>query len=717
MTVVVGNFSLSLAVLVGMLAVLVSMAAGRFQSSTMLRAARWLVAALFGLLTLSSAALVAGLLGSDFQIEYVAHYTERALPFGYKLAAFWAGQEGSLLLWAWLLAGMSTVAVFTIAAARKPTLVGKAESFVEPAAIVASLAVVCGFFAALMLFAANPFKLIDVIPSDGHGLNPMLQDPGMIAHPPLLFLGYAGYTIPFALLIGALAAGRKDNEWIIATRRWSLISWLFLSIGILLGAQWAYVELGWGGYWAWDPVENASLLPWLTGTALLHSIMVQQHRGMFKKWNAALIAVTFLLCIFGTYLTRSGVIQSVHSFGESLIGTFFLVFLAIVSLFSVIFLVVRRRLLKSEQELEGLMGKEGFFLATNVLLVGMTLITLIGTIFPIITNVLAGQQVAVAQSFYNKVVAPLGLLLVALMAVGPLLVYGKEALERLIRGLIFPGIAAGVVLIAAIAMGLWKMWLVLAAGVLAGLSGKTLFQSALASFEMRNVWMAAAASIAACALAAVLYDLIRATLLRTQTHNERLPTALIRLLDGNHRRYGGQIVHVGVLMIVVGITGSSLFEQKETFSMKQGEPVHFAGRAITLNEIRPIKEANFEAAQAVLTITDDSGAEMSLTPQIRKYDKWEQLNSEVAIRSNWREDVYVTLAAVDEHGGVSIQAIVNPLVSWIWTGGMVLTVGGIVGLLPRLLPVAAQMPAPAAVVEEDKKSRRTGGQVDFQASA
>src|SRR5688572_2625577 len=311
MTELVGNLSLGLGVLVAALSGLAAVAAARFQSESLMKAARGLMGIYLVLIAAASAALVIAFLNNDFRIQYVASYSERALPFGYKLAAFWAGQAGSLLLWALMLAGFSFLYVVT----------RKHESYSEAAGAIVTLAVINVFFVSLMLFAerpatetapathANPFSLAEVVPADGRGLNPMLQDPGMIAHPPALFLGYAGFAVPFAMLIGALVAGRKDNDWIAATRRWIVASWLFLGIGIILGAQWAYVELGWGGYWAWDPVENASLLPWLTATALLHSIMVQQSRGMLKAWNAVLIALTFILCIFGTYITRSGVID------------------------------------------------------------------------------------------------------------------------------------------------------------------------------------------------------------------------------------------------------------------------------------------------------------------------------------------------------------------------------------------------------------------------
>jgi cytochrome c-type biogenesis protein CcmF len=388
--------------------------------------------------------------------------------------------------------------------------------------------------------------------------------------------------------------------------------------------------------------------------------MVQQHRGMFKKWNASLIAGTFILCIFGTYITRSGVIDSVHSFGKSLIGTFFFWFLVISILFSMIVIIARRLVLRPERELEGLVGKEGLFLATNVLLVGMMLITLYGTIRPLIHG-LFGVQVVATPEFYNRRVVPLGLVLVALMAVGPLLVYGKDAARRLLIGAMIPTVAAVLIIVIALVLGL------------------------------RNIWALLAAGIVACAIATILVDLVRSFIVRMHSHDENPLTALIKLLDSNHRRYGAQTVHVGILMIVVGITGSSLFEQKQTFTMRPSETVEFAGRKLTLIEVKPVREVNFEAAQAVLTMSGPNGA-TSLNPQIRKYEKWDQLNSEVSIQSNWRQDVYVTLAAVDPNGGVTIQAIINPLVSWIWTGGIVLTIGAIVGLLPRLLPSRAAAP-------------------------
>jgi cytochrome c-type biogenesis protein CcmF len=666
MTATIGNFALALAILAAIGAAFAALAAGRLEVDRLLAAARWLIAAFAVLLTAALAALTAAAVTSDFTIEYVAHYTERALPLGYKIAAVWAGQEGSILLWAWLLAVMSVM--FVVA---RRDLIGK-----EGAAVIATVAVVCGFFAALLLFAANPFKLTEVVPADGRGLNPLLQDPGMIAHPPILFLGYAGFTMPFALLIGALVIGRTDNQWIAGTRRWVIASWLFLTAGILLGAQWAYVELGWGGYWAWDPVENASLFPWLTGTALLHSIMAQQHRGLFKRWNASLITLSFLLCLFGTYLTRSGIIQSVHAFQDSPIGNFFLGFIAVSGIVVTLLIIRRRRELAGEQELTGLVGREGAFLATNVLLVGMLVVTLVGTLFPVISRTIGDKEVTVGPAFYNKVVAPVGMVLVALMAVGPALTYGDGAGRRLVRGAIGPMLFGAVAVAVAIMLK-----------------------------NIRSAWGLAAVWIVACGVACLLADLLKNVLIRVR-EGENPVLAFVRLLDANHRRYGGQLAHLGMLLLIAGMVGSSVYGTKQDFTLRPGQSVSFAGQTLTFKELIETRHANYTAVGADVVFTAADGVVTTLRPQRRFYDKSEQPNSEVALSSSWRRDVYLTLAGWENGGAVTaIQVIVNPLVSWIWAGGVLMSIGAVVCLLPRLIPQRATA-APVPVAQDQKRRGR-----------
>lgn len=657
MTVDTGNLGLLMALLSAAGALFCSALAVKSDNRQVLAWARRLMYVFGAMVVLSSWALLSALINSDFQNAYVASYTERALPMGYKIAAFWAGQEGSLMLWTLLLAGMSAVAVYGYRN-REP---------VEQAAMIRMLALACGFFAALMLFVeqANPFTQLAGEAVDGHGLNPLLQDPYMIIHPPLLFVGYAGYTIPWAMMLAALIAGRKDNLWIGATRVWLMVSWLFLTIGIILGAKWAYIELGWGGYWAWDPVENASLLPWLTGTALLHSVMVQQHRGMFKIWNATLIAVTFLLCILGTYLTRSGVVQSVHSFGESPIGTFFLAFLGVCVLISLGVIVWRRGLLKSENILQGIFTREGAFLAVNVLLVLITLTTLVGTIFPLISGAVMPEPVSVGPEFYNKVVLPLGLALLAIMSVGPLLTYGKDAGRALARGLILPGIAAAVVLVVSLAMGL------------------------------TDVWALACAVITAVAVASVCVGITKAVQQRRKIENEGPLTAILRIIDGNHRRYGGQFVHMGMIMFMVGVAGSSLFGVTQNYELAPGESANIGGHTATFSGLRQNRYANYTAIEAHVSLAPpDGGAIQELHPQLRFYDKSEQRSAQIALSSSLTQDIYLTFVGqVKGTQSVVIQAIVNPLIAWIWIGGIVMSLGAVFCLMPRLIKQTSPEPA------------------------
>ena len=631
----------------------------------------------------ASTALFTALVDSDFGLSYVARYTALALPMGYKLAAFWAGQDGSLLLWAWMLALMSCVGAFTFRSA---------QVRVE-AAFVGTLAVLCGFFVELMLSAANPFALAQSVVTDGQGLEPLLQNIGMIAHPPLLFMGYAGFSIPFALMVAALLGGAKPVLALGQVRTWTLFSWVFLSIGIVLGAQWAYVELGWGGYWGWDPVENASLLPWFTATALLHSLIVQQQRGMLKIWNVVLIASTFLLCIFGTYLTRSGIVQSVHGFGVSLVGTLFLIFLIRISLVTVVMIAVRLRGLRSENALDNMFGREGAFLIVNVLLGLMTLVTLVGTLFPVISGPLAmlgtlvgtvfprlgglfpSGPVTPKAEFYNQTVVPLGLLLVALMACGPLLVYGAGAGRRLARGMIVPGIFAVVTI------------------------------AVMCAMRLTDPWALACGAIIVAALAAAVIDLGRTVRDRSRTNGESLIGATLRVLDGNHRRYGGQLAHMGMLMMVAGIAGSSLFGIQQDLQMVPGQTVQMGRYAVKFDTIEQVERENYTAVQANLQLTDPSGVTRTLRPQRRLYEKPEKVSSEVAIRSSLREDLYATFAGWDdERQQLAIQVIINPLVNWIWIGGIVLGLGGVVCLLPRFVGGA-----PADVAGESQQAAARGG--------
>jgi cytochrome c-type biogenesis protein CcmF len=625
-------------------------------------------------LTATGAVLLWALVRSDFRFEYVASYTERALPVGYKIAALWAGQAGSLLLWGWLIAVMCTIAA---AGMRR---LGHAER----ACAVGVMAVVCGFFAMLLLFAASPFELVaGGAPIDGRGLNPMLQDPAMIIHPPLLFAGYAGFTVPFAVLVGVLITRRRDDRWIAAVRRWLVFSWMILGAGILLGAWWAYVELGWGGYWAWDPVENASLLPWLTATAAMHSVIIQQHRGMFRRWSSALIAATFVLCIFGTWLTRSGVIDSVHAFAGGLLATFFLFFMLLAAALSIGLIAWRWRDLAPAQQLEGVVSREGAFLAANVLLVIMTLATLVGTIFPLLSAPFAGEPVTVKAPYYNKIVAPMGILLVGLMTLGPVLVFGRNAATRIGRNILVPGVFAAAV------------------------------TAIIAVTTTRNPWALICIALVVLGTGNVIVDFARMVSARRRNTGEGLFAAALRVIDRDHRRYGGQLAHLGIMLIVVGVAGSSLFATEQTLRMAPGQSAESGRYTLTFERLGEVRAANYTAVEARVSLRGPDGESVALRPQRRFYNGWEEEpNSEVAILAGFREDVYVSLAGWEQGGAVvALQVRVNPLVGWIWLGGVVLTLGALLGLLP---PFAASATRVRARREATRRREQTSAAISLE---
>jgi cytochrome c-type biogenesis protein CcmF len=651
MTAIIGHLSLLLAVLAAAGGLLASIASVRFDSLTYRRWSMRLVGVTFAGFTIASIALMYALVKGEFRFTYVAAYTDSVLPIGYRMAAFWAGQEGSLLLWAWLLGLLCVVAVYGY---RK----------IEGAHMTIAfgvIAAVCGVFAAFLLFAANPFEIFPgPAPQDGRGLNPMLQDPAMMLHPPLLFLGYAAYTMPFAVLVGVLVTGRKDNRWLSEIRRWVIMSWVFLGAGIIVGGWWAYMELGWGGYWAWDPVENASLLPWLTGTALMHSIMVQQRRGMFKFWNAHLIWITFVLCIVGTYLTRSGVVDSVHSFAPSSLATFFLTFIGITTVFSLGLIFWRRRELKPENELDKLISREGAFLAANMLLLFMMFVTLIGTIFPVLTGLFGAESASAKPEFYNTIVSPMILLLVGVMAVAPVLISssrnGDSAGRQMGRMLIAPGILAITVMLIAFALG------------------------------MRNHWALLVAGIAALGTFTVIIGFVRSMSARRANTGESILTAACQLIDTDHRRYGGQLAHLGVMIMVIGVAGSSLYDSEEIYQLAPGESAVAGGYTFTYHGLREVPGPNYTAVQADISVVDSRGNSFTMEPQRRFFRNWEEKpHTAIALRSTIREDFYVALAGWEGGGKLTaLKVKVNPLVVWLWIGSIVMGIGAIFCMLPRL---------------------------------
>ena len=605
-------------------------------------------------LLIAALSLWKGIFSHDFNIEYVWAYTSRNLPEYYLVSAFWAGQKGSMLFWA---------VVLSIFAALAQALTSQRHKDLLPyVAGVINLVII--FFVGVMLFAhhSNPFERMAVTPPDGAGLNPQLQNPGMVMHPPMLYLGYISITIPFAFGIAAMLAGKLDAGWIIAMRKWALASWLFLSIGITLGMWWAYVELGWGGVWAWDPVENASLHPWLVLTAFLHSVMIQEKRGMLKRWNMALVIGAFLLAIFGTFITRSGVISSVHSFTQSDIGYYFLGFLLVSGILSFTLLYTRWPSLEAEVQLESLVSRESAFLFNNLALVGLAFSVLWGTLFPILSEAVRGTKISVGPAFFNRVNIPLGLFLLFLTGVGPLIAWRKASIANLQRQFILP--VTGLV-VAAVVM--------LVAG-------------------MRDLYPIMSIALAAFVLVTVTQEFQRGVRARMSMYHENIAIALIHLVERNRRRYGGYIVHVGIVVYFVAFTGLA-FQVKKEVDLSPGETATIRSPfgydyQLTARGVSQYTMLNRRVTAATLAVTRNGKRIGDIKSEKRQHmdsfgNKTFEPSTEVGIISDLREDLYVVYAGtIDGTERSHFTFLVNPLVPWFWIGGTILALGGIMAMWP-----------------------------------
>ncbi len=654
-----GEFSLWMALLLGSWTTIIAFS-GKWQDRPELAASVTNATyGILGALVVASLSLWKGLASHDFNIEYVAAYTSRNLPDGYIFSAFWAGQKGSLLFWA---------VVLSLFAAAAQLITSRRYAPLMPYVAGVTSAVIA-FFVCTMLFAANPFERLPFTPADGRGLNPQLQNPGMMIHPPMLYLGYISITIPFAFAIAALLTRGLDTGWIHAIRKWTLVSWLFLSIGITLGMWWAYVELGWGGYWAWDPVENASLLPWLTMTAFLHSVMIQEKRGMLKRWNVGLIIGTFLLSIFGTFITRSGVIASVHSFTQSNVGYFFLAFLAVAGILSYTLLHTRWPLLKADVQLESVLSREAAFLFNNLLLVGIAFSVLWGTLFPILSELVRGSKITVGPPFFNRVNVPLGLLLLALTGIGPLIAWRKASAANLRRQFIVP-----------VATGLVTLAVLLALGV-------------------RDFYAVVAFALAGFVAGTIAQEFYRGVRARVRMHGESVPLAFARLVGRNRRRYGGYIVHVGVLIYCVAFAGMA-FKRETEATLKPGESLELASPFGHTYKLTHVGISQFEAlnrvvSAATVSVEKDGKSLGLLTSEKRQHvDSFKrptfEPSTEVGIRSTLQEDLYITFAgAVGGTEEAVYRFTINPLVWWVWFGGFVLAFGGLVTMWPGGGPTIA----------------------------
>ncbi len=648
MTPALGSQALAMAMIAAVGSFVAALGAWRLNDRRWLGAARVCTLGTTVGFLLAAWALATALLRADLRLAYVVDHIERSLPIGYRLAAFWSGQEGSLLLWACLAGLMACLLGWT----------RRSRQTRDQAASLAVVGVLAAFFAVVLVFAADPFRVADQVVGDGRGLNPQLQHWAMIAHPPVLFGGYALFGAPLAILAGAVAAGRADRRWAREARNWALSAWIFLTAGIALGAWWAYVELGWGGYWAWDPVENASLMPWLTGTALLHALGVQEQRGALKGWSASLIVATFTLCIFGTAVTRSGLLESVHAFAASSVGAFFLAFLALTIAAGGAMLWRGRSLLRAQAAVDEPLSREAITTLGNILLALMAAAVLLGTAFPLISGPVFSKPVSVSQAFYNRVVGPLGLTLAALMAVAPLLAYARAGADALARGSRGPGLLA----LASIALA----WLL----------------------GLHSPIAACCVGIGTMTIASIVLSLVASV--RAQGGSST-PAALARVLDANHRRYGGQLAHLGLVVAIAGIVGVGIFSRSRVGTLHAGETMGVGRYTLRLDALRNVRGENYSAVEADVTLTDPQGRTRVLTPQRRLYDKAENANAEVAISVSWREDLYVALVGWEE-GVAAIEAHINPLMAWIWAGAGVVVLGAGFALAPRLLPRRYRVP-------------------------
>ncbi|HZQ68103.1 MAG TPA: heme lyase CcmF/NrfE family subunit [Terriglobales bacterium] len=621
--------------------------------------------AVFALVFLASVVLVVSAFQDDFSIAYIFHHSNRDLPAPYKFATLWSGQEGSLLFWSLLLAIYGLVLRL-----RYKT---DARLFAYASVIIAAVQV---FFLMLLNFAAHPFAVMQgSIPADGNGLNPLLQYPEMVIHPPMLYLGYVGFTIPFAFAMAALIMRYPGERWIHITRRWTMVTWGFLTVGIFLGAHWAYSVLGWGGYWGWDPVENASLMPWLTGTAFLHSVMMQEKRGMLKVWNMWLVFATFWLAILGTFLTRSGIISSVHAFAQSSIGDWFAWFLALSFASFMFFFVKNKSHLRSEHKLESLVSRESSFLFNNLLFVLACFTVLWGTWFPKISEWVQDKKVTVGAPFYNNVAIPVTLLLLLLTAVGPLLAWRKTSLESLKRNFLWPSIGALAVGAAMMIFGV-RPW-----------------------NDISYFYSLMAAMLAALVVLTVVSEFVRGGRVIARHTGQNLLGSMLHLWHRNTRRYGGYIVHFGVAMVVIGILGTPFNKDVEK-EMGFGDKMTLGPYTLVCQSYTQDDNPNYSNEWAIINVMRGDKQITTMYPERRFYKASQQAQTIPRIYATVAEDfllvkdLYIVYEGVNQDTGRPIiKAHLNPLVPWIWLGVIVMVLGTISALIPNAAPVRVSAPA------------------------
>ncbi len=655
-----GNFLLLASFVVCAYAIATSVAGARRRSRRLVESGIGAFHLITALMTVASAVMVHAFVTNDYSIKYVQRYSDTVQPLAYKIASYWGGLDGSIMFWVFLLGIFGTIAVHTNRERHRELI----------PYVVAVIATVEMFFLFLMVVHNNPFSTyLGQVPADGKGLNPLLQNFYMAIHPPSLYVGFVSMTIPYAFGMAALITGHLDDSWLRAVRRWTMVGWLVLSFGLTLGMLWAYEELGWGGFWGWDPVENAAALPWFTATAFLHSVMVQERRGMLRVWNVTLVIVTFFLTIFGTFMTRSGIVQSVHAFGEDrALATLFTIFMVAILIFSFALVIYRLPLLRARHDLDSWVSREAAFLANNWVLLFSAFFVLFATMFPTLSEAVMHERLTVGPGFFNKWMLPIGLILLLLTGIGPLLAWRKSTLSNLVHQFLWPATAAVVTAGALYAAGI-------------------------------RVWSSGACfALCAFVVATIGQEFIRGAAVRKETTGADLLTSMIGLVSRSRRRYGGYIVHVGIVLIFLGFAGQG-FKQEEQVLLKVGQKATVGAFTVRHDALRVTSDAQKQMVTGHVSVTRDGKAIGEMEPARWFFNKHEQEpTTEVAIRRAPGEDLYVVLGGYDVATQSATYAItINPLVNWIWFGFAVMAVGTGLALLPEtaFAFVAAKLPAGA----------------------
>jgi cytochrome c-type biogenesis protein CcmF len=647
-----GNFCLLFALCLSGYSLFAALIGASQRRERIVRSAERAAFAAAGSAGLALLSLLYLLLKDDFSTSVVANSSNRELPLFYKIAAIWGGHDGSMLLWVFFTAILCAVFIYQNRARHRDRM----------QYVVAVLMFDLAFFLTLNLFFSNPFnQLVQVlpdgsmqpfVPADGQGLNPLLHHWAMVIHPPIIYLGFIGFLIPFAFAAASLVTGQLGDTWIRTTRRWTLTTWLLLGIGIVLGGKWAYVVLGWGGYWGWDPVENSSLMPWLLGTAFLHSVIVQERRGMLKIWSMLLIVLTYLFAVFGTFVTRSGVVSSVHAFADSNLGKFLLFFMLLILFASVCLIIYRRPYLKSEHRFNSILSRESGLLFNNLVLVASCFAVFWGTMFPVFSEWIQGSKITVGPPFYNKISIPIGLLLLFLTGIGSMFAWRRTPASGLKKSLLWPAVLSAAACLGLIAGG------------------------------MRNFYTLVCLSLCAFVTAAIIEEFYRGARVRIRNKGESIPAAVVNLAMANKRRYGGYIVHLSIVMIIVGLSGSA-FNKDATGRLSAGQEMEIGNYSLKMAGYREGQTPNYQYGRVVLEAYRNGKRIHTLAPEKRLYNSGnQQLTTSVALYSTPREDLYVIFAGITENSKYEITAHVNPLVFWIWFGSAVMAFGTVIVLLP-----------------------------------